>query len=256
MSSVVVAEPPPLVDAGAAPSVPSPVSAADPLRGLRVAIPRSNSTRPVAPLPPPGRARPRGDRHGHHCARSPVNRRPRVRRAVPEAIERVDWHAPVLPWDDPHAQKLFAVIRDSPLGARLAAATEIHCERPFLVRVDGAIIEGVADVWARSQRYGAVPRLEDRDVAWSGRPGYALQQAIYAWRGCGRGLRRSRRRGAMWCTRARWWWGGTARTMRRGWSGGCEEFWWAGRGPGTGRGEARAGVQPVSGNEGGVSRRT
>ena len=101
-----------------------------------------------------------------------------------EAIERVDWHAPVLPWDDPHAQKLFAVIRDSPLGARLAAATEIHCERPFLVRVDGAIVEGVADVWALEPD-GTVLIADWKTGTLHGPddPGYALQQAIYALAG-------------------------------------------------------------------------
>ena len=144
--------PPPLVLDGPEPVVPAPVPSFDPLRGLRVSYSAlelhtacslryhlqvelglaATDTVIAAPGALSTGARAFGERFH-------------------EAIERVDWHAPVLPWDDPHAQKLFAVIRDSPLGARLAAATEIHCERPFLVRVDGAIVEGVADVWAWSR---------------------------------------------------------------------------------------------------------
>ena len=97
------------------------------------------------------------------------------------AIEQVDWRAPVLPWDDQRAQALFAVIRDGELGRRLAEAREVHAERPFLVAVGGAIVEGVADIWAH-EKDGTVLVVDWKTGTLHGPddPGYALQQAIYA----------------------------------------------------------------------------
>ena len=98
-----------------------------------------------------------------------------------EAIQHVDWRAPVLVWDDQRAQTLFATIRDGAIGARLAAAEEVHTEWPFLLGVEGTVVEGVADVWARESagtvlivdwKTGTLHAPDDR--------GYALQAEMHA----------------------------------------------------------------------------
>ena len=67
------------------------------------------------------------------------------------------------------------------LGRRLAQAREVHAERPFLVAVGGAIVEGVADIWAH-ETDGTVLIVDWKTGTLHGPddPGYALQQAIYA----------------------------------------------------------------------------
>jgi ATP-dependent helicase/nuclease subunit A len=98
-----------------------------------------------------------------------------------DAIQHVDWRAPVLGWDDERAQALFGTIRNGEIGLRLAAAGELRTEWPFLLAVDGAIVEGVADVWAREPD-GTVLIVDWKTGTLHGpdAPGYALQAEMYA----------------------------------------------------------------------------
>jgi ATP-dependent exoDNAse (exonuclease V) beta subunit len=104
------------------------------------------------------------------------------------AIERVDWRAPALalPADAgaderDRAERLFATIRDGALGQRLAGAAEVRTERPFALALDGVILEGVLDVWAREPD-GTVLVVDWKTGTRHGAddPGYALQCELYA----------------------------------------------------------------------------
>ena len=101
-----------------------------------------------------------------------------------EAIEQVDWAAPDLvmpseatPSERERAERLFAAVRDGEVGSRLRAAIEVRGERPFALELDGTIIEGVLDVWAREQD-GTVLVVDWKTGA--GGDSYALQRAVYA----------------------------------------------------------------------------
>ena len=174
--------PPPLVAVGEAPVVPEPVPASDSLLGLRISysaleLHAACSLRYHLEVEL-GLAGTDTVITGNGAA--PTGARAFGER-FHEAIERVEWRTPVLEWDDERAQQFFGVIRDGPLGARLAAAVEVRTEVPFLVAVAGAIVEGVADVWAR-EADGTVLIVDWKTGTLHGPDdsGYALQQAIYA----------------------------------------------------------------------------
>ena len=189
----VVSGPPALVEAGVAPAIPPPVPAVDSLRGLRVSysalelhaacslryhlqvelgLPASDVVVAGAGAGGLPGARAFGERFH-------------------EEIQHVDWRAPRLEWDDARAQELFGVILAGELGKRLAAAVEVLTEWPFLVGVGGAVVEGVADVWAR-EADGTVLIVDWKTGYLHGPddPGYALQQAIYALAGLRGGAER------------------------------------------------------------------
>lgn len=189
----VLVGPPALVEGGSAPAVPSPVPVVDRLRGLRVSysavelhaacslryhlqVELGLAATDIVVAGEGGGGLPGARAFGERFH---------------EAIEQVDWRAPVLPWEDERAQKLFAIIRDGELGSRLAAALEVRTEWPFLVGVDGAVVEGVADVWAREPD-GTVLIADWKTGTLHGPddPGYALQQAIYALAGLRGGAER------------------------------------------------------------------
>jgi hypothetical protein len=181
----VVSGPPALVEGGVVPAVPSPVPMVDPARGLRVSysaleLHAACSLRYHLQIELGLAATDTviaGNGGGLPGARAFGER-------FHEEIQHVDWRAPALPWDDARAQKLFGVIRDGELGSRLAAAVEVRTEWPFLVAVDGAVVEGVADIRAR-EADGTVLIADWKTGTLHGPddPGYALQQAIYALAG-------------------------------------------------------------------------
>lgn len=161
------AEVPVLLEAGEPPEPITALPAIGALRGARVSY-SSLDAPPADPIDaaaggaaPPG-ARAFGERFH-------------------DAIQHVDWGAPVLGWDDERAQALFATIRNGEVGLRLAAAGEMHAEWPFLLALDGAIVEGVADIWAR-EAGGTVLIVDWKTGTLHGPddPGYALQAEIYA----------------------------------------------------------------------------
>ena len=143
-----------------------------------------------------------------------------------EEIQHVDWRAPRLEWDDARAQELFGVILAGELGKRLAAAVEVLTEWPFLVGVGGAVVEGVADVWAL-EADGTVLIVDWKTGTLHGPddPGYALQQAIYALAGLRGGAERVE---TAWCHVAHEGAvasGSTARTTWNTWIGGYAGCW-------------------------------
>jgi ATP-dependent helicase/nuclease subunit A len=168
--------PPPAVEGEAPPEPPRPAPV-DPVVGRRISysalaahatcslrhhleweLGLPASTVPVAGLPVGTGARAFGERFH-------------------EEISRVAWAEPVLAWDDERAQRLFSVVRDGPLGRRLAAAEEVRLERPFLLALDGVVVEGVLDMWAR-EADGSVLVVDWKTGA--GGDSYALQRAVYA----------------------------------------------------------------------------
>jgi superfamily I DNA/RNA helicase len=193
VAGAAVAAPPELEDAGAPVAPLAPLPAPDPLRGLRVSysaleLHASCSLRyhlqVELGLPESDVVIAGTGGGGLPGARAFGER-------FHEEIQHVDWREPRLEWDDARAQELFRVILAGELGARLAAAVEVHTEWPFLVGVDGAVVEGVADVWALEAngtvlivdwKTGTLHEPDD--------PGYALQQAIYALAGLRGGAER------------------------------------------------------------------
>ena len=114
------------------------------------------------------------------------------------------------------------ILRWASSAPRLAAAVEVRTEWPFLVRVDGAIVEGVADVWAR-EADGTVLIVDWKTGTLHGPddPGYALQQAIYALAALRAGAERVE---TAWCHVAHEGAvvaGRYGAETRRSWSGGC-----------------------------------
>ncbi len=164
-------EVPALAEAGATPTPVAPIPAANPLRGLRVSY--SSLELELEPPPADGSAAGAG-------AAGPTGARAFGER-FHDAIQHVDWRAPSLDWQDERAQRLFATIREGEIGRRLAAAEELCAEWPLLLGIDGAIVEGVADVWAR-EADGTVLIVDWKTGTLHGPddPGYALQAAIYA----------------------------------------------------------------------------
>lgn len=109
-------------------------------------------------------------------------------------IQEVDWHSP--PGDgwaetrllelDPlatvgdaeRAERHYRAVRDSDIGRRLQASVEVRSERPFVVQIDGAVVSGYLDVWAR-EADGTV-LIVDWKTGHASPGAYELQRELYA----------------------------------------------------------------------------